>query len=371
MRGPEAIITGAGITYCPPTGPGEAIPALLARLGISSAENSATTVYVAEELLFYTTFELPAKTASIKDAVHYQLGMLVPFPEDTYLYSFSSKRRDEAIVVTVYALAKDKIEEPLAEIAANSSTIAGLFPLGQRYLTRSNRKEKWALLLPGPLPKLLIFDHGRTSGRLLCPNDADLTAARELADCQAIYQPAPTPDSGFLDPAPLLAESPLAAEFDLLPAGFRRPDYFKMVITALVGLNLIALLLLIGIKEYSFHRLSNRLDSEIAALQPQIMALNKESGNEVEQRKIIEQMERLGKNPDLIKFFNELSRKLPPSSYLDQIRLDKKSEAIFIHGYSDDISELTNSLQSLGEVRLNSTSRRQNKNYFQLEISLQ
>jgi hypothetical protein len=371
MRGPEVIITTGDAAYLPATGTSDSMSLLFARLGISSADNTATTVYVAEELLYCTTFELPAKTPNIRDAVHYQLGIQIPFPEGSYLHSYSTKKKGDTILVTIYALLKETIEPHLAEIIANGSTIDGLYPLSQRYLTRHNRKEKWALLLPGPIQKLLVFDNGKTGSRLLCPTEPTLATARELADCQAVYRQEPTPESGFLDPEPLLAEPALGAEFDLLPADFRRPDYFKMIITALVGINIIALLLLFGIKEYRFHTISKRVDAEIAKLQPQVKVIGRQSSSELDQQKIIERLESLGKNPDLIKLFSELSLKLPSSSYLDQIRMDKKSNAIFIHGYSDDISELTTNLQSLGEVRLKSTSRRKNKNYFQVEISLQ
>ena len=369
MRGPEVIITIDGATYFPATGASDTLSTLFARIGINT-NSVATTVYVAEEMLYSTSFELPAKTPNIKNAIHYQLEILVPFAEGSYLHSFSSKRQGDTIMVTIYALAKEKIEPVLQDIIGDGSTIAGLYPLSQRYLTRHNRKEKWALLLPGPVHKLLLFDNNRLNGRLLCPSEPSLTTARDLADCQDIYQSDPSSESGFLDPSPLLAEPPLRAEFDLLPAGFRQPDYFKMILAALVGLNLIALLLLIGIKEYRFQTINKQVDHEIANLQPQIKAISKQSSSELDQQKIIERLESLGKNPDLIKLFSELSIKLPASSYLDQIRMDKKSDAIFIHGYSDDISELTTSLQSLGEVRLKSTSRRKNKNYFQLEITL-
>jgi len=51
--------------------------------------------------------------------------------------------------------------------------------------------------------------------------------------------------------------------------------------------------------------------------------------------------------------------------------LEKKEAAIlYLDGYADDMGEMSTSLQGLGEVSLKSTSRRNNKNYFQMEITL-
>ena len=78
----------------------------------------------------------------------------------------------------------------------------------------------------------------------------------------------------------------------------------------------------------------------------------------------------VGQNPDLITFLDTLTRSLPESAYLDQLRMDSKDKAVVIQGYTDDINALTAKLTEMGEAKLKSTSRRRNQTYFNVEINL-
>ena len=61
---------------------------------------------------------------------------------------------------------------------------------------------------------------------------------------------------------------------------------------------------------------------------------------------------------------------MPTNSYVDQLRLDEKTNVVSIQGYTDEVSGLTTKLQEVGSAQLKSTSSRQNKTYFNVEISL-
>lgn len=376
MRGAEVIINMGGVAPASAEAPvaeerGSARPSLLSRLGLSSlGDATATTVYVAEEALFCKIFRLPAKTPNLKEAIHFQLGLLVPFPEGSYLYSCTTERQENEIAVTIYALPREHAEPVLEELSGQGKPLAGLYPLSQRYVGRSMGKGRWALLLTGPMCKLLVFEGGRLAERILCPTAPALDECRTLAACGDVYTPAPAADSEFLDADTLLADQPLARDFNMLPAGYRRPDYSKIIIGVLLAANVLALLFFAGIKEYRFQAVSGRVDAEIAKLQPAIKQIGQLGTREQNLDKSIARLTGLGKNPDLILLFSQLTEKMPRSAYLDQIRMEKKTGAIYIHGFADDIGELTASLQGVGEVQLKSTSRRNNKNYFQVEINL-
>jgi hypothetical protein len=136
-------------------------------------------------------------------------------------------------------------------------------------------------------------------------------------------------------------------------------------------LNVLLLLLLLGMKEYRFHATSNRVEAEIVSLRPAMKKFSALVGKESKSRKEIARLEEIGKNPNLLVLLANLTDKLPPSAYLDQFRMEQKEAAIlYLDGYADDMGEISAGLQGLGEVRLKSTSRRNNKNYFQMEINL-
>ena len=379
MRGTEVIITDRGAIRLeggPVTKPHPVevmIARLLDRVGLVPQQKSgpAVTVYIAEELLFCKQFSLPVKTAGIKQAIGYQLEMLLPFSAGVCFSSYVTERRNKETVVTLYAVPEEVIAPHLWELTESGQSLAGLFPLGQRYLSRGQDKKKWALLLPGVMATLLTFANGRLRRRVLCPSLPTIGEAMELSGCETVYLPQASEESGFADADTLLAGEPLGKSFNLLPASYRRPDYFKFLIAGLAMLNVLLLLLLLGMKEYRFHATSNRVEAEIASLQPAMKKFGALVGKESKSRKEIARLEEIGKNPNLLVLLANLTGKLPPSAYLDQLRMEQKEAAIlYLDGYADDMGEISAGLQGLGEVRLKSTSRRNNKNYFQMEINL-
>lgn len=379
MRGAEVIITDQGAIRLeggPQAKPHPAevvITRLLTRVGLLPQQKAGpgVTVYVAEELLFCKQFSLPVKGSSIKQAIGYQLEMLLPFPADTCFSSYETERRHKETSVTLYAVPEEGIAPHLQELAQGGHSLVGLFPLSQRYVSRSQGKKKWALLLPGTMATLLTFVNGRLRQRLLCPSLPTAEEAMELSGCETVYFPGASEASGFADADTLLADEPIGKAFNLLPASYRRPDYFKVLIAGLALLNVLSLFLLVGMKEYRFHSTSNRVEAEIATLQPTMKKINGLGSKENRSQKEIARLEEIGKNPDLLALLTNLTNTLPPSAYLEQLRMEKKEAAIlYLDGYADDMGEMSTSLQGLGEVSLKSTSRRNNKNYFQMEITL-
>ena len=377
MRGTEVIITERGAirqeggTVAKPHPLEVMIARFLARVGLVSQQGTPVTVYVAEELLFCKQFSLPVKGASVKQAIGYQSDMLLPFPEGSCLSGFETERRDKETAVTLYAVAEEAVAPHLQELVESGHSLVGLFPLSQRYLSSRQGKKKWALLLPGDMPTLLSFANGRLRQRLLCPSLPTVGEAMELSGGDTVYCPEAPEGSGFAEANDLLADAPLGKAFNLLPASYQRPDYFKVGIAGLALLNVLVLFLLLGMQEYRFQSTSNRVEAEIATLQPTMKKINVLGNKESRSQKEIARLEQIGKNLDLLALLTNLTNKLPPSAYLDQLRLENKEAAILhLNGYADDMGEMSTSLQGLGEVSLKSTSRRNNKNYFKMEITL-
>ena len=243
MRGTEVIITDQGAIRL--EGGPEAKPhpvevvitRLLTRVGLLPQQKAgpAVTVYVAEELLFCKQFSLPVKGSSLKQAMGYQLEMLLPFPADGCFSSYETERRHKETAITLYAVPEETIAPHLQELTASGHSLVGLFPLSQRYVSRSQGTKKWALLLPGDMATLLTFVNGRLRQRLLCPSMPTIDEAMELSGCETVYFPDAPEDSGFADGDTLLADAPLGKSFNLLPASFRRPDYFKVCHTGIVS----------------------------------------------------------------------------------------------------------------------------------------
>jgi len=379
MRGAEVIITEHGLIQMEGGSAAKPHPAevviarFLARVGLVPQQKSgpAVTVYVAEELLFCKQFSLPVKGSGVKQAINYQLEMLLPFPREDCFFSYETERSKQETGVTLYAVPKEAVASHLQDLTQGGQSLAGLFPLSQRYLGRGQGSKKWALLLPGSMTTLLTFADGCLRRRLLCPTPPTIEEARELTGCDTVYCPEASEKSGFVDADTLLADAPLGKAFNLLPASYRRPDYFKLSVAGLALLNVLALILLLGFKEYRFQSTSSRVEAEIAALQPTMKKINALAGKESRSQKEIARLEEIGKNPDLLALLTNLTNTLPPSAYLDQLRVEKKEAAIlYLDGYANDMAEVSASLQNLGEVSLKSTSRRNNKNYFQMEITL-
>ncbi|MDA8165895.1 MAG: hypothetical protein M0017_12795 [Desulfobacteraceae bacterium] len=341
---------------------------LRAFLKTAGLPGNRVAVFVAEELLFYKAIELPLKTPDLKEAIGYQVGMVTPFPEEGPLSGFEVHRRKDDYLVHLYAARREPLEGYLQDLFRSGFQVTGLFPEHQRYVGRDSHRARWALVLPGRFAKVLVFAGGRLEQRLLSSTEPEIERLAEVCATEAIYATQPG-EGRFLDAASLLSDQPLLKEFNLLPASYRRPDYLKMAIAALVALNIAALLGLGGVKIYHLRAAENRVESEISAIQPQIKELKLLQDREQKLVAYTKRIDALGKNPDLIGFLQRLTRELPRNSYLDQMRMDPNIRAISMQGYTQDIGALTASLQKMGDTKLKSTNRRQNQTYFDVEVN--
>lgn len=333
-------------------------------------KNKLVTFFISEGLLFFKDFELPLKTQNLKEAISYQLNLIIPFPEDSYYYTYASSREGKNHKILLYAVQRQHVDPYLQGAAAAGYTINGLFPESQRYLTGASRKENWALFIPGHPSKALVFSGQSLADRLLFQTEPDFPELREAVGCEAVYHQLPPAESDYLDANLLLDKPPFLKEYNLLPSSYRKPDYYKMIIIALAVMNIAGLIFLAGLKITKLRSFHAQVDAEIAEILPRVNEVKKLQEQEKEISGSLEAIDKLGQNLDFIRLFQQLTMKLPAGSYLDQIRLDKKTTAIIVQGYTDDIGNLTSSLQDIGDVKLKSTSRRKDKTYFQLEITL-
>ena len=374
----EILIHNDGIAFCLPGSRQEpqplqtdrAIDEQLAAIPTVKKTTSSVVFLVSEELLYNTSFTLPLKTPNLKEAISYQLEQLLPFELDSIYYSYKSIRKSDGYAVLLYALRRDLVESYIKQTAAAGFNIVGLYPLNQRYIVKKKSDEKWAMVFPGRFPKILCYAGDKLKDRFIgynLPGFSDLAA---LCGTMKIYYVGEPPSSSYIDSAELLTENPIFKEFNLLPASFRRPDYLRKVIWGLAILNSVTLLMLGVVKEYRLLSLSGQVASAMEQIMPLVNEIKELQKKEEEYKATIDRISGMAKNPDLIIFFKNLSEKLPASSYLDQMRMDKRDGAIQVQGYTDDISELTSSLKGIGEAKLKSTSMRRNKTYFQLEITL-
>lgn len=324
--------------------------------------------YIAEDILFFKRFSLPLKTADLKEAVGYQLAMNAPFAGEM-LHTFSAERGKEGYEITLYAIDEDTILPSLEEVAAAGFQLVGLYPESQRYVTSPAKKRQWALLLPGRFPKVLAYDGTHLEDRYLCHHAPSPEDIIRLSGKETIYTVNPDRESPFHDARELLAEKPLLKEMNLLPQGYRSPDFARYFLIALCILNIIAVIGVGIIKEYQVTTLLDRLDTEITKLKPAITEIEELRVREKQLSASIDSIDSIGENFDIIRFLERLTNELPDDSYLDQIRLDQKSGAIHLQGYTEDLNELTSNLKALDQAKLKSTRRRKNKTYFHVEIS--
>ena len=376
----EIIIRPEGLTVCDQLGDcrdehvNDGKTSLDERLARFSATNEISTrnavLFIAEELLFFKQFELPVKAPSLKDAIAFQLGLLTPFPSNSILYSYSTSRNKDVYQIALYATQRQTVQSYLQKLSDAGFTILGLFPESQRYVTRTRRKIRWALLLPGRYPKAIVFAGHHMENRFLCGSEPEFSKLVDYFGTKNIYSPQPPANSDFMDAALLRVKSPFLKKFDLLPPVFKKPDYARAVIASLLVLNLIALLGLAGIKQYRLVEIEQQLSHEISEIMPKVKEIKSLRAREKKLTEDIEKIQELSKSPDLITFLKKMNDELPKTSFLDQLRLDQNKNTIHIQGYTEDISELTARLQALGQTKLKSTSRRRNETYFQLEISL-
>jgi hypothetical protein len=324
--------------------------------------------YIAEDLLFFKKFTLPLKTADLKEAISYQLDMLAPF-DGKMLHSFTAVRDKQGYNICLYATSEEAVVPLLDEVTAQGFQLAGLFPESQRYVTRLSKKKEWALLMPGRFPKLLLFSDKKIKDRLLCYTEPTMEELATKNAAEVIYKPAPREGSGFQDADQLLTEKALHKELNLLPPSYRRPDYLRYVLIGLCLLNALALVAAGVLKEYNVLTVLKKVDTEIVTLRPNVKEMEQLRIKEKQLADTIGRVEAIGENFDIIRFLERATKSLPENSYLDQIRMDGKTGDIQLQGYTEDIGALTAKLDSLGNAKLRSTSRRRNQTYFHVEIS--
>ena len=376
----EIIIRADGLTLCDPTGQGEdefisseesSLDARLIRFRASRGSSTSTiALFVSEELLYFKIFELPLKTPNLKDAIRFQLALLTPFASDDVLYSYTTTRKKDMYQIALYAAPRQHIQPYLQKFSDSGFTLLGLFPESQRYVNRKKRKTRWVLLTPGRFPKAFVFAGTHLEDRFLCSSEPEFAKLAPLCDTKDIYHPQPSDHDGYTDAGRLREKSPLLKEFDFLPAAYKKPDYARVVIIALLVLNLVSLLGLAGIKQYRLTTVEQQLGTEIKEILPKVKEINSLHAQEKQLTADIEKIKKMSDNPDLITILQRLTEELPETSFLDQLRMDRDKHALNIQGYTEDIGELTEKLQTLGQCKLKSTSRRRNETYFQMEIGL-
>ena len=347
---------------------GEALADFCTKAGVST---NTALFFVAEELLFMKQIQLPLATQDLKEAISYQLGLLAPFPEDSILHSFTTHQEKEHYQVIVVAASMEQIITMLQETAEAGYRISGLFPESQRYVHWSLKKARWALVVPGSrFAKVIIFNGGRLEERIFSKLEPPFEELTALCGTEEIYHVEKQEDERFLDTQQLKGKKPLLRDFNMLPASFVRTDFSRMAVIALIVLNVIALLAFVGGKMHYQSMHSELVEQEITKIMPQVKEVKDLQAREMKLREYVESIEGIGRNPDIILFVKQLTDALPETSYLDQMRMDKKQNAIHIQGYTDDIGSLTAALQEMGEAKLKSTSRRKSKTYFNVEINL-
>ncbi|MEN8141511.1 MAG: hypothetical protein ABFR97_09845 [Thermodesulfobacteriota bacterium] len=349
------------------------IPSSKDRFAASLAEIAAqpeapreVVLYLAEDLLFFSQFELDRQTPDLEEAIAMQLELLSPYGEDS-VYAFSSQRQKESYQINYYVGNLAFVEPYLNQIHGLDLRLAGLFPEGQRYLTKDTRKEEWGLWVEGRFGKLLHFKEGRLEERLQSPVRLGADELKRRSGLETIYALEET--EGFADSRPILAEDAAGQEFDMLPPSFRQPDYLRGVIMGLVAINLLLLLLVGSVKMVALSREANLLEREVQRLAPQVAEIVKLKEEEEGLAEEVANFQGLEANIDLIDFMAQLSKGLPKSAYLDQLRVDKKKKTIHLQGYSDDLGKLTSALQKLGNATLKSSRKRRNQTYFHVEVS--
>jgi len=394
MREPlEIVIHKNGLALCHPSDCGAAVFVAREERGVGSriAEFSARVkshpstlhLFVSEDLLFFKVFDLPLDTSDIAEAVGYQLEMVTPFADEATWHSFAVQKGDDAYHITLYAAQSGYIDAYIQEILEGGFQLSGLYPESQRYVNKLNRKCQWGLVLPGRYVKAFIFSGSIMVDRLYCSAEPSFVEAVEVCKTDMIFRLdpqrsrteaveslPPKPYFDFLDACLLLGQKPHLKTYNMLPASYQRPDYLKIMIGVLLVVNILTFLFWGGVKVYKLKDYNYQVNREIEAIMPQVTEMKELRQKEEETLKSIAQIEGIGKNFDLINLLTHLTAVLPPSSYVDQLRLDQTNNIVSIQGYTDEVSELTAKLQEIGKAQLKSTSSRQNKTYFNVEIAL-
>lgn len=342
------------------TGPGEFAQHFL----VFTKENESQrqrpiTLYVGDDYLYFSRISLPKQTPDVEKAISLQLDMLSPFGEDC-LYAHEIQHEKETIDVSLY-FADHRIILPLIEtISGLGWHITGMYPESQRGLTKDNLKKTWGLLSGGLFTKLTIFNTGHVRERIQISGEIDSNGLKKIYKLEFIQNLADIP------PIPSPPVFPL--NFDLLPPSFRRINYFKWALVGLVGLNLVLGMVWLSTNFVQIHNKINRIETLQAELAPELQEVKKLKKQHTAQANKLKSYESIVKNKDLINLFATLTQELPKSSYLEQLRLDKKTGAIHIQGYTTSLTELTASLQMIGDATLESTRKRKGQTYFQIEV---
>lgn len=392
----EIIIHKQGIKLCHPNSCKNSVfiprdergvgASIIEFIGETNASSTTVTLFVAEDLLFFKAFQLPLDTADLAEAVGYQLEMATPFADEATWYSFASERETGQYRITLYAAQSGYIDAYIQEMIEAGFQLSGLYPEHQRFVNRLNRKRQWGLLLPGRFYKAYVFNGTTLEDRLLCSAAPSFPEAVEVCRTDKVYllvdseaelpdevtpEPVSEPYFDYLDARLLTEQRPLLKSYNMLPASYQRPDYLKIIIGALLVLNVITFLTLGGVKVYKLKVYNDQVDNAIEAIMPKVNEINKLMAKKEKILKAINQMDTIGKNFDLIGFLTKMTAAMPKSSYVDQLRLNNKTNTIEIRGYTEDVSALTEKLKGIGDARLKSTSRRKNKTYFNVEMSVQ
>lgn len=329
--------------------------------GLSS---QSLILYISEDILYFKKLQLPIKTVDLNEAVGYQLSLLLPFPGDCF-HSFVTVRNKKEYDVLLYAVSAQPLQGMVEDLIGGGFLVRAIFPESQRYVTVQRKKIRWGLLIGENSGKLFSFDGLHLQERWLCRDRPTLDQARGVCQVETIL----STDASDEDFQPAVPEKSERRQFDLLPDTFRKPDYFRKFLVVLVALNFLALIGLAGMKEYRLWSQGKELSAQISAIEPRVKEAGTLLVKEKSLLKSVERIENLGQNFDLIRFLEKLTVVLPETAYLDQLRMDKKTGAINVQGYSEDIGELTKQLQELGDAKLKSTRRRKNKTYFHVEVS--
>lgn len=325
----------------------------------SNLDQRPITIYVGDDLLYFTRISLPKQTPDIEKAIDLQMDMISPFGENC-LYAHDIQHEKDMIQVALY-LADQRVIQPVLEtIHGMECRIYGLYPESQRGLNQNNRKKDWGLLSSGLFSKLTIFKAGHVTQRLQISGKPDQGLLKKDYGLKYIQ------DIVNLAEQPSPPASPLG--FDLLPKAFRRTDYSKWFLFGLLGLNLILGLGWLGVNFISLHTQIKQITTTQQEMAPQLKELKKLTRQQASQAKKLKHYASLGRNKDLIGLFASLTENLPQSSYLDQLRLDKKTGAIHMQGYTSDLGELTASLRPIGNATLESTHKRKGQTYFKIEV---
>lgn len=376
------LINDNGLTICHPQRPdlhefvgdhdadvGERLLQFRTRHGLLTIDR--IILFVAESLLFFKAFELPANTVDIEEAVGYQLGLLTPFDPQKLIYGHSTVRGKEVCHVTLYALAKSMVEHHLNAIVAAGFSIIGLYPEHARFVAKGQQPAHWALIIPEPGAKIFVLKGTHLEKRLVCMGEVGFEDLLMELGTETVFHPQPPEASGYRQAEPAPFDRLALKEFNLLPSMYRQPEYSRLLMLALVVLNLLAIVTLVGGKEFRVRSLNHTLDQEIVAIKPQVSEVLALRDKEKQLETYIDKFNVIANNPDIIGLLSKLTLELPHSAYLDQINMDKGGQAVSVRGYTEDITGLTSKLQGLGDAKLKSTSRRRNKTYFEVEISLQ